>query len=245
MDNMDHRGMTSGEWLEVIDAMEDVAPYYERVNTLMTFGLADKWRREAASAAKPDDVVLEIGSGPGNFARHLASKTVYCLEPSGELASMSRRMLDDEHVRIIRGVGEKIPLSDQSVDKVFCVFSFRDFFDRAAGAGEMFRVLKPGGEVRIVDVAKPPPGPYAKLLEMHIKHVVPKLAMVAVPPAARARWERDPYRTFADTYKAFGFATVHEDLLRRSGFAAVATDYLKARGAAMTMGTKPWTSTSS
>jgi demethylmenaquinone methyltransferase/2-methoxy-6-polyprenyl-1,4-benzoquinol methylase len=241
---MDEAGMTSKEWLEVIEAMEDVSPYYERVNALMTFGLADKWRREVAAAAGPDDVVLEIGSGPGNFARHLASKKVFCLEPSGELISSSRKTLDPEKVTPIRGVGENIPLADSSVDKVFCVFSFRDFFDRGAGVSEMHRVLKEGGEVRIVDVAKPPPGPYARLIDMHIKHVVPKLARVAVPPAVRTAWKRDPYRTFARTYEAFGFTTVYEDLLTRNGFDQVGTEFLKMRGATVTRGKKPWRSTS-
>jgi demethylmenaquinone methyltransferase/2-methoxy-6-polyprenyl-1,4-benzoquinol methylase len=241
---MDDAGMTTKEWLGVIEAMEDVGPYYERVNALMTFGLADKWRKEVAAAAGPDDVVLEIGSGPGNFAKHLASKRIFCLEPSDRLLSSSKDALDPERVTPIRGVGEHIPLADSSIDKVFCVFSFRDFFDRGTGVSEMLRVLKDGGEVRIVDVAKPPPGPYARLLDMHIKHVVPKLARVAVPPAVRATWERDPYRTFAKTYEAFGFTTVYEDLLRKTGFDEVGTEFLKMRGATVTRGTKPWRSTS-
>lgn len=241
---MDDAGMTTKEWLGVIEAMEDVGPYYERVNALMTFGLADKWRKEVAAAAGPDDVVLEIGSGPGNFAKHLASKRIFCLEPSDRLLSSSKDALDPERVTPIRGVGEHIPLADSSIDKVFCVFSFRDFFDRGTGVSEMHRVLKEGGEVRIVDVAKPPPGPYARLLDLHIKHVVPKLARVAVPPAVRVTWERDPYRTFAKTYEAFGFTTVYEALLRKTGFDEVGTEFLKMRGATVTRGTKPWRPTS-
>lgn len=241
---MDHRGMTSSEWLGVIEAMEEVTPYYDRVNSLITFGLADKWRKEVASLAEEDDVVLEVGSGPGAFAKHLKAKTVFCLEPSGQMASYSRGLLDGERVSMIRGVGEKVPLSDESVDKVFCVFSFRDFFDRGAGTKEIFRVLRPGGQVHLVDVAKPPPGPLAKLLEMHVRHVVPALARVAVGPEARRRWNSDPYRTFVDTYQAFGFTTVYENLLKVSGFSDVSTDFLKLKGATMTRGKKPWKSTS-
>lgn len=241
---MDEGGMDHHEWHEVIDAMEEVGPYYERVNQLITFGLVDKWRRSVARFAEPDDVVLELGSGPGNFTRHLAAKRIYCVEPSRELAAMSRSVLDSDRVTLLRGVGENVPLANGSVDKVFCVFSFRDFYDRATSASEMLRVLKEGGEAIIVDIAKPPSGPLAKLLELHMRHMVPPLARMAVPSVARQRWARDPYLTFIETYEGFGSTKVHEQLLQSNGFSEVRTEYLELKGATMTRGKKPWKSTS-
>lgn len=240
---MDSRGMTSEEWLGVIEAMDSVEPYYDRVNGLITLGLADKWRRDVAARAGPEDVVLELGSGPGSFARHLASKKIYCVEPSRHLADVSRKSLPHEQVTVIRGVGETIPLAEESVDKVFCSFSFRDFRDRPKGISEMFRVLRPGGEVFITDVAKPPSGPMAKLLDIHVRHMVPVLARIAVGPDVRALWDRNPYRTFAETYDAFGFTTVYEGLLKDRGFSEVGTEFLRMKGATMTRGRKPWKST--
>lgn len=242
---MNPEGMTTSEWVEVLEAMEEVAPYYDRVNQLITLGLADRWRAEVASRAGRNDIVLELGSGPGSFARHLANQTIYCLEPSDRLLKSSRESLDEERVNLIRGVGERVPLTDDSVDKVFCSFSFRDFRDRSFGTSEMFRVLRDGGQAFIADVAKPPPGPMAKLLQMHMRFVVPTFARVAVPPAARARWKNDPYRKFVDTYDAFGFTTVYEELLRSQGFVDVSTEFLAMRGATLTRGKKPWKSTSS
>ena len=240
---MDPQGMTTSEWLGIVEAMEEVAPYYERVNSLITFGLADRWREEVARHARPEDVVLELGSGPGNFARHLKAERIFCVEPSGNLLTLSREVLDTDRVELLRGVGERVPLADGSVDKVFCSFSFRDFRDRKVGMSEMFRVLKDGGEVFITDVAKPPPGPMAKLLQMHVRHVVPRLAKVAAPPTSAAR-RIDPYTKFVETYEAFGFTTLYEDLLRGQGFSEVSTSFLKMRGATLTRGMKPWKSTS-
>ncbi len=241
---MDHQGMTRTEWRDVMDAMEEVAPYYERVNWLITFGLVDRWRKKVAAVAQPDDVVLEIGSGPGNFTRHLVSREVYALEPSGELSAFSKELLDPDRITLLRGVGEKIPLASESVDKVFCSFSFRDFYDRKVAAEEMLRVLREGGEAVIVDMAKPSEGPLAKMLEMHVRHMVPPLTRMAVPSMVRERWARDPYRTFVKTYEAYGSTEVHEDLLKRAGFSDVSTEYLELRGATMTRGKKPWKSTS-
>lgn len=236
---MDPEGMSEKEWHEVIDAMEEIAPYYERVNRLITFGMVDRWRRTVAQLARKDDVVLELGSGPGNFTRHLASERVYCVEPSKELIKLCRGHVDTDRVTLLRGVGESVPLADGSVDKVFCVFSFRDFYDRSASASEMNRVLRENGEVMIVDIAKPPPGPLAKLLEMHIRHMVPPLARIGASSAASNRLMRDPYVTFVETYQAFGFTKLYEELLQESGFTEVSTKYLELRGATITRGKKP------
>lgn len=242
---MDPSGMTRSEWREVMDAMEEVGPYYERVNRLITFGLVDRWRRRVASLAGPDDVVLEIGSGPGNFTRHLNAREIYAVDPSAELLAESRALVDPKRVILIRAVGERLPFAEGSVDKIFCAFSFRDFLDRRASAKEMFRVLREGGEVVILDMAKPPQGPLAKMLELHVKYLVPPLTRVAVPSVAKERWHRDPYKTFVETYKAFGTTEDQEEILRCAGFEEVATDYLEMRGATVTRGKKPWKSTSS
>ena len=236
--------MSGREWHDVMDAMEEVGPYYDRVNWMITFGLVEKWRKKVASIAGPDDVVLEIGSGPGNFTKHLTSKRIVALEPSSELSHYAKKYLGDDKVTFLKGVGESIPITDKSIDKVFCVFSFRDFFDRRAGAQEMFRVLREGGEVVIADMAKPPSGPLAKMLEFHVKHMVPPLTRVAVPSVARERWTRDPYRTFLETYEAYCSTNVCEKLLRTAGFTEVSTDYLDLKGATMTRGKRPWKSTS-
>ena len=242
---MNHRGMSSSEWLQVMEAMEEVAPYYDRVNHLITLGLAEKWRAEVAAQANKDDTVLEVGSGPGTFARHLDVKNAFCLEPSGNLIRMSRERLSNESYELIRGVGEGVPLANESVDKVFCSFSFRDFRDRELAASEMLRVLRSGGEIFIADVAKPPPSPLAKLLEVHVRHVVPVMARVAVHRSARGRMMNDPYRKFAETYDAFGFTSFYERLLRSKGFEGVTTKPLKLGGATLTRGKKPWKSMSS
>lgn len=227
-----------------MDAMEEVGPYYDRVNSLITFGMVDRWRKRAASLARPEDIVLEIGSGPGNFTKHLKAGTVVALEPSSELSAHATRLLGSDRVGFLRGVGERIPLADRTVDKVFCVFSFRDFFDRRAGIDEMLRVLREGGEAIIVDMAKPPPGPMARMIDFHVKHMVPPLARIAAPAAAKERWSRDPYAKLLETYKAFGSVDVYEKALRDGGFVDVATEYLEMRGATMTRGKKPWKSTS-
>jgi demethylmenaquinone methyltransferase/2-methoxy-6-polyprenyl-1,4-benzoquinol methylase len=241
---MDRMGMSRSEWQGIVESLEDIGADYEKVNGLMTFGLVDKWRKRVAAVAKESDVVLEIGSGPGYFTRHLSSRTIYCLEPSLDFAGSSKGMLDMSRVSLLKGVAEKIPLADNSVDKVFCVFSFRDFYDRPGALGEINRVLKEGGEAIVADVARPANGPMAKMLELHFKTLVPVLARVAIGPSSKAVWARDPYSKLMDTWLAFGSPSQNEELFRERGFSEISTEYLELKGATMTRGKKPWKSTS-
>jgi len=212
---------------------------------LMTFGLVDRWRRRVAELAKRDETVLEIGPGPGYFTRHLRANTVYCLEPSVDFVASAKGLLDMGRINLVKGVAERIPMAQESVDRVFCVFSFRDFFDKPAALTEINRVLKEGGEVVVADVAKPDSGPLAKMMDVHFKHMVPVLARVAAGPSSRAVWARNPYARLAETWTAYGSPSDYESLFRKSGFVDVSTEYLELKGAAMTRGKKPWKSTSS
>jgi demethylmenaquinone methyltransferase/2-methoxy-6-polyprenyl-1,4-benzoquinol methylase len=241
---MDQNGMSETEWREVVGSLEDIGPYYEKVNMMMTFGLIDRWRRHVAALAKPGETVLEIGPGPGYFTRHLKADTIYCLEPSLDFASSTKGIMDMGRVNLVKGVAEKIPMARESVDRVFCVFSFRDFFDKPAALGEINRVLKEGGEVVVADVAKPDSGPLAKMMEVHFRRLIPVLARVAISPSSRDVWTRDPYSRLVQTWTAYGSSSDYEGLFRKSGFVDVSTEYLELKGAAMTRGKKPWTSTS-
>src|SRR5213594_2365715 len=92
-------GMGPQEWREVERAIEGFLPYYERVNLVNTFGQLPRWRHHLASTAHPNDVVLEIGSGPGGFAGHLRPRQVVCLDPSVPMLKHARRELSGTRYR--------------------------------------------------------------------------------------------------------------------------------------------------
>ena len=132
-------------WREVETAIENLLPYYERVNLVNTFGRLPFWRERLARTAKPDEAVLEIGSGPGSFARLVHARRVYCLDPSGTMLDMARRELPGSGYRFLSGVAERLPIRTASLDRVFCSFSLRDFLDKPGAVREVARVLRPGG----------------------------------------------------------------------------------------------------
>src|SRR3990172_8132681 len=84
------RGTDAAAWRDVQEATERIVPFYDRVNFVNTFGRIPFWRGRLARTAEPDHSVLEIGSGPGSFARLLRARRVYCLDPSRTMLRTAR-----------------------------------------------------------------------------------------------------------------------------------------------------------
>ncbi len=140
------------------------APLYDLLMFLMTFGKEKKLRQETIQLAriKPGDNVLEIGCGTGSLT--LAAKEQ--AGPSGEVAGIdiAPEMVAKARQKAARysadisfqeGGIAGIPFPDNRFDIVMCSFMIYHMPDeiRMKGFWEIFRVLKPGGHLFILDAA--------------------------------------------------------------------------------------------
>lgn len=107
------------------------------------------------SRIKENDTILDIGCGEGRFLNYLSNKykniTLFGLDISDEMIRIARK----ERVRntnYIIGESENIPLSNKSVNTIFCLNSFHHFPNPSNSFEEMKRLLKPDGEIIIGDI---------------------------------------------------------------------------------------------
>jgi demethylmenaquinone methyltransferase/2-methoxy-6-polyprenyl-1,4-benzoquinol methylase len=157
----DPSGIDLDEWEILESQLEESIPNYDRVNRLMTFGQDSAWRKNVRSHATSGMKVLEVGCGPGSFAEDIEDVDLTCLDPSEEMLKVARIRVNksrnercEEPAQYVQAIAESIPLEDNSFDRVFCLFSFRDFQDKKKGLEEIYRVLKPGGQLVICDAGK-------------------------------------------------------------------------------------------
>ena len=101
--------------------------------------------------------LLDIGCGTGNFVRRVLSEhksaEVWGLDFSRKMirAGAQRHASEDSRVRFVQADSETLPLADDSFDVVTCSNSFHHYPNQTAAVAEMYRVLRPGGRLLIVD----------------------------------------------------------------------------------------------
>ncbi|MCH1539983.1 MAG: class I SAM-dependent methyltransferase [Candidatus Poseidonia sp.] len=211
-------GIDEKEWHVLEAQLEATIPNYDRVNRWMTFGQDKRWRRNVRNHAMAGMKVLEVGCGPGSFAEDLVGLDVTCLDPSPEMLATAQRRVEaarasrnEPPAQYVEAIAESIPLPDDSFDMVFCLFSFRDFQDKARGLEEIFRVLKPGGQLIICDAGK------ANWLHgffgyLWMNSVVQLMARIIT------KEKNHPWKGLAKSYTHYGTNGYYRKMLKAVGF---------------------------
>ena len=214
----DPSGIDLHEWEILERQLEESIPNYDRVNRLMTFGQDAVWRKNVRSHAKPGMQVLEVGCGPGSFAEDIEQVELTCLDPSPEMlkvakvrVNQARQSRGEGPAKYVQAIAEEIPLPDNTYDRVFCLFSFRDFQDKKRGLQEILRVLKPGGQLVICDAGK------ANWL-----HGLAGRVWMSTVVQWMARYvtkkKNHPWKGLAKTYSHYGTNGYYRKLMREVGF---------------------------
>ena len=133
---------------------DTIAPRYDLVNRIMTFGLDVRWRKQAtrALALLPGSTIVDLAAGTGDFCRELAKGG---LVPVGVDLSFGMLAAARTEAPLVQGDALRLPLPDASVDGVTCGFALRNFVALEPVFAELARVVRPGGRIALLDVAQP------------------------------------------------------------------------------------------
>ena len=133
---------------------DTIAPRYDLVNRIMTFGLDVRWRRRAlrALALPPESVVVDLACGTGDFCRESVQAG---LEPIGIDLSMGMLVAARTDAPLVHGDILALPFTDRSVDGATCGFALRNLVELPGFFAEVARIIRPGGRISLLDAAEP------------------------------------------------------------------------------------------
>jgi demethylmenaquinone methyltransferase/2-methoxy-6-polyprenyl-1,4-benzoquinol methylase len=197
-----------------------IAPRYDLMNRLMTFGQDMRWRRTVIqkAALPPGGKVLDLGSGTGDIA--LAIRRVRpdtrptAADFTYEMMRVGRQRPGGSALPWNAADALNLPYPDSCFDAVVSGFLMRNVSDLPRALHEQRRVLKTGGRIVILDTTRPTETPLAPLIRMHLNYVIPVLGRLITG-------ESEAYTYLPDTTKAFLSAEQMATRLVEAGFSRV------------------------
>jgi demethylmenaquinone methyltransferase/2-methoxy-6-polyprenyl-1,4-benzoquinol methylase len=145
---------------------DSVAGNYDIMNDLMSGGLHRLWKRRTIeqAAVRKGHVVLDLAGGTGDLAKEFAKLVgpqghVVLADINAAMLRQGRRRMVDAGVAgnlsIAQVDAQNLPFADGTFDRITIAFGLRNVTDKDAALRSMFRVLKPGGKLLILEFSKP------------------------------------------------------------------------------------------
>jgi len=198
----------------VRSVFDSVATDYDLMNDVMSLGIHRLWKRLAISMAniRPGQQVLDLAGGTGDLVLMIAPR----VGPQGRvvLSDINNAMIRTGRARLLdRGIAgnveyvqadaERLPFPDNSFDCITMAFGLRNVTHKQAALDAMYRVLKPGGRLLILEFSRP-----AALLkpayDFYSFSILPRLGQLIARDAASYRYLAESIRMHPDQKTLIG-----------------------------------------
>jgi demethylmenaquinone methyltransferase/2-methoxy-6-polyprenyl-1,4-benzoquinol methylase len=189
----------------VRSVFDSVADRYDLMNDLMSGGAHRLWKRFLLSLTglRPGDRALDMAGGTGDIAAGLAGQVgaaglVVLADINASMLARGRDRLTDRalvaNIRYAQANAERLPFADGSFDCVTIAFGLRNVTDKPAALASMQRVLKPGGQLLVLEFSQPVIPALARVYDLYSFNVLPLLGRAVAGDA-------DSYRYLAESIR--------------------------------------------
>jgi len=223
-----------------------IAHRYDRMNTILSFGIHHHWKRLAVRLLhlKPGDRVIDVCGGTADLAMMAARRVgppgrviVYDITPA--MMAVGRRKVAqarlEGRIGFILGDAERISFSDGRFDAALVGFGIRNVTLMEKAFSEMLRVLKPGGKLMCLEFSKPVHPVFRWIYDLYSFYLMPCLGRLAVGSG-------QPYACLSESIRLFPLPEELAAVLKRIGFSSVTYRMLTNGIAVIHLAEKPSTS---
>jgi demethylmenaquinone methyltransferase/2-methoxy-6-polyprenyl-1,4-benzoquinol methylase len=203
---------------------DTIAPTYDRANHLLSAGIDRSWWTRTAQLFRPvlqhpETVTLDLCCGTGDMTmallKHRPSATntapILAVDFSHQMLSLGQKKFAGQNILSIEADALHLPLPDTSVDLVTSAFGFRNLANYEEALAEIFRVLRPGGQLGILECNQPE-GITGAVYNIYFKSILPKLGGLITGNAPA-------YSYLNASVERFPRPSRMVELLRHAGFA--------------------------
>ncbi|MGL5948930.1 MAG: bifunctional demethylmenaquinone methyltransferase/2-methoxy-6-polyprenyl-1,4-benzoquinol methylase UbiE [Aeromonas sp.] len=209
----------------VAGVFHSVAAKYDVMNDLMSLGIHRLWKRFAIDCAgvRKGQRVLDLAGGTGDltakFSRLVGdSGHVVLADINGSMLNVGRDKLRNlglvNNISYVQANAQALPFADNQFDLVTIGFGLRNVTDKAAALASIFRVLKPGGRLLVLEFSKPTSALLGKIYDAYSFNLLPKIGEVVTG-------DRDSYQYLAESIRMHPDQESLKSMLEQAGFEEV------------------------
>lgn len=159
-----------------------IAPHYDLMNRLMTFGQDRRWRRWVIQKAKLPQTggkLLDLGTGTGDLAMETCQQNPTTLPIAAdftmEMMLAGRKRPGAGNIRWTVADALSLPFPENTFDAVISGFLLRNVVDLPQALREQYRLIKPGGRIVSLDTTRPKKTPLTPLVRFYMHKIIPFL----------------------------------------------------------------------
>lgn len=193
----------------VADVFHSVAAKYDLMNDLMSFGIHRIWKRFTidASGVRRGQRVLDLAGGTGDltakFSRLVGENgEVVLADINSSMLKVGREKLRNKgiigNVNYVQANAEALPFPDNYFDCITIAFGLRNVTEKEKALASMFRVLKPGGRLLVLEFSKPQFAPLSKAYDAYSFHILPRIGEMVAKDAGSYRYLAESIRMHPD-----------------------------------------------
>ncbi|MDH5607950.1 MAG: bifunctional demethylmenaquinone methyltransferase/2-methoxy-6-polyprenyl-1,4-benzoquinol methylase UbiE [Cyclobacteriaceae bacterium] len=202
-----YKDKEGGKKEQVAEMFNNISGKYDFLNHFLSLGIDIWWRKKAIRQLrdlKPAQI-LDIATGTGDLAiaaLSLHPEKVTGVDISEGMLKVGREKLKrkslDTKIELLAGDSENLPFADNKFDAVIVAFGVRNFENLEKGLSDMYRVVRPGGRVVILEFSRPRTFPFKQLYQFYFKWILPKIGKIVSKDQAAYTYLPDSVQAFPD-----------------------------------------------
>lgn len=206
---------------QIATMFNDIAFRYDFLNRFMSLGIDIYWRKVALHQLKKlkPRYILDVATGTGDLAimanKMLQPDKILGIDISEGMLSFGREKVAKaglaDKITLELGDSETISAPDTTFDAITVAFGVRNFENLEKGLSEMWRVLKPGGKLVILEFSNPTIFPIKQLYNTYFRYITPLIGKFVSKSKAA-------YEYLPSSVKAFPQGEVMVNILKNTGF---------------------------
>ncbi len=199
---------------KIQEMFNNIADKYDFLNGVLSFALDANWRKIAIrlSDIKKDHKVLDLACGTGDMIAEIHKQHpdafIYGADFSVNMLHISQKKLNN--VPFTAADAHNLPFKDNSFDRLTMAFGFRNVTDKARGLAELYRVIKSGGKVCILELTKPENKVTSFFYRLYFMHILPLIGGIFS--------SRKAYKYLPDSVYHFPKRKEYRQMIENAGF---------------------------